>query len=87
MKWGYEPALRQGGEVDNKGEGSNPAIKSLPTDPGHVALLEYWSAHPQDWARLSEPLRRAVVQEIFGDLPPFDPILEGLHAAETSPGS
>lgn len=88
LAWGVEPAPRQGGEEEEAGANrSRRTRQSGAADPALSQLYNYWQARPHEWMRLSEPLRRAVIREIHDDLPPFDPILEGVHVGETSPGS
>jgi len=86
MKWGGEPALRQGGDHSSETDDLGPSVISGTRDPHFTALLQYWSDRPHEWSTLSEPLRRALIREIFGGASAFDPILEN-NAAEVHTGA
>lgn len=79
LAWGMEPALRQGGEDESEAGGrSGRGNLSLPDDPELCGLYDYWRERPNEWQELSDPVRRAVLSEIFGGTPEGDPISETL---------
>jgi transcriptional regulator with XRE-family HTH domain len=72
MQAGHKPFTRTiaEGKTDDDGEGSLKALDwqddfagSEPQDP---ELVAYWSAHPQQWARLSETGKRVLNDMMFG---------------------
>jgi hypothetical protein len=48
----------------------------FPDDPDLQGLYDYWRERPNEWQELSDPVRRAVLHEIFGATPEGDPITE-----------
>jgi DNA-binding XRE family transcriptional regulator len=82
LRCGVEPTLRQGG--NDEGESirhSGRSRQALPDDPNLIGLYEYWHDRPAEWQEMSDPLRRAVLREIFGTLPDGDPIFEDHHTS------
>ena len=80
LKWGVEPAVRQGGEEEE--ERRRRRAGATPKDAAMQDLFDYWRQHPDEWRHLSEPLRRAVLREIHGCDPEVDTITDNNpHAA------
>lgn len=71
-----ESALRRGGAGEAVGGDRGCSPKALPDDPDLCGLYDYWRERREEWQGLSDPSRRAVLREIFGELPEGDPIIE-----------
>jgi transcriptional regulator with XRE-family HTH domain len=67
--------LRKGVKPIQSSEQKSSRV-GLPNDPDMCALYDYWRNRPDEWQELSYPSRRAVLREIFGDVPDADPIIE-----------
>lgn len=68
LRWGMEPPARQKSEKDE--------TDKLTPKPEMTELCEYWRSRPDEWLALSPPTQRAVLREIFGEIPDFDPITD-----------
>jgi transcriptional regulator with XRE-family HTH domain len=84
LRWGVEPALRQaaGDDEDETGRSSRRRTQALPSNPDLRGLYDYWRERPDEWQELSDPSRRAVLHEIFGEVPDGDPITDWLEGGE-----
>lgn len=61
---------------DDEDGPSRHTVLALPNDPDLRDLYGYWREHRVGWQGLSDPSRRAVLREIFGELPDRDPIID-----------
>lgn len=85
FRWGVEPPTKRGGDASDVVNTGGAGTVALPEVADALRpLYDYWRERKGEWLAMSDPCRRAVLREIYGFTPEFDPI--GAATQETSFG-